>query len=449
MVNPENSPKLEPAERSASDFPEFQNPELTATEILEKTDFVAKNYGDKLDFFIDNLYEDYDDSHRDDPERYVYKLSFEQICPEEKQTQFIKDRAAGKSIQDAEIMQNLMHALLNSDLKDEVIKDPFLRQKHQDYLTRDLKDNSYPDELTELIWGFDRDFGETTNAMAVLFDPDYLERTYPGYTPESIKAFINDAIFNGKLTSSEILNDPYLRHRRTRLHLENPDALNSDNEWVNIFWSLDKDFHTTSEHGKWIDISTAAHPEVYQVSSEDPEVVRITSEVLDQVSDQDLRQITKAYQTDWHAGDEKLREILLGPLGLTHCQPELRYQPGGDKKELAAYIRSQNLISINEEKFATPSRRLIDRFLRPKLDDPLFERIQAVSHELWHAHQKNGENVDSEHRQKYDFNFECYYDARHHNDEDRKARYKGQLIEAEAFTFGEAIGKRARELWYN
>lgn len=448
--NAENSEKK--WENYSDDIKNLEIKQIDSTETIKNLDWIKDTYSEGIDHYIDSLCESEDDNKSRTPDDYTYSIALEKIVPEEKQIEMVNRRIAVESAVDEEVLKGLSDFLLGSDISsDEIISSPFARKDHADYLAG----RNEGDENLELIWGFDKDFANSTEAMSLISDQDYLKKVY-GEENAEIGEQVKSAVLTGEVPLSELLDDPYLRGKRIQA-IEAEKTYDDYPEEILDIWERDKEFSDSLEYDSYkrrkIYNAHQEHPEIFSEVSQE-EVDKITGEIMDKISDRDLKKIAKLYKKSPYQADQVLLDKLAPLLGIEENPPEIVYTDDPERHPYGGYNHKHNKIyffHIPPEK----KRGLIEKaknMLSPELtsDDEIAKRIEVIAHEAWHAHQYSGVNVEDNRKQLYLLNFKkydpgeyCFGGGDHH---DAHARYKEQLIEKEAWTFGKGMVSRVAEL---
>ena len=129
--------------------------------------------------------------------------------------------------------------------------------------------------------------------------------------------------------------------------------------------------------------------------------------------------VLEAHKSNFKRGVTELRDWLAETFQIE--PPELVFRPTGDTDSAGQFSGNEYKITFYYD--ARRSRR-------GDLDD-----LNTIAHEMWHALQLNKANYgDDERSELYDINFDCYFSS-----EDNEEFYGRQLIEDEAFYFGDKI----------
>ena len=418
----------------------------------EALDFAEKFYKDNFYGLIErSCFEGGDKAELDN---YVHSISLEQIVPDEEQSNLIKSFSKGEPLSPEIIekaTQKLSRFIENSSIKDEIIRDPYLRKEHADALAgRYTRPADSPDyRLAELLWNFDNNFYNSGAAFSLLFDQDYIKLRYGSEMTEDeskkVSEDLDGIIKNNEATIEEILNDNHLRRKRFEMLGKNEET---SSELEDLWWR-DTGFYDSWQYQDELHKKKQERPEIYLDLNEE-EITKIFEDVFNKIPEKKYTEIIKAYEKDLGRGDRELFDTILPALGLENNPPSLEYGTSSEG-EYGYYQRHKHRIVICEESLEKKGgdsspvlavSSFFDRFRPKKLEDKIFRRINTVAHETWHAHQWIGEGVPDERREMYRENF-IYY-ARGRNGYES---YRSQLIEDEAFRFGSTIETRCEEAY--
>ncbi len=474
--NPESAP-IKTEWDTLGEEVEF-NPDQEKTEDgSEKFDsmgFVYEKYGKTMEALIENAC--FEGGDKTNPSNYVLNMILSDAFTDDEQQRMIQTYTKYGKIHDAfsfKIMAHISKTLDNArpDFLGEIKSDPYLRGRRIDNLAGRTHDDLNEDEekICELLGFADQNFYESEEVRNLFSDETYLEKTYANIfkhaapsevneTAEDARAkalqnmptFFGAMIDDGIVSAKELIEDPYLREKHFD-SLSRPISGEDlkESEWnMRELWNYDDEFFDSSEYNFMLAGKVRENPDIYKdVDTE--EVGRLTNEALEQILLKDFKEILKAYEKDSRKGDELVFQKLLPILGLTQNPPKLEYGAPKDE-ESGFYHRQSNRVVICEDtikqraavsnsSFEQKKKSIFDFLRKKQLDNEIFDRINTIAHETWHAHQWVGENVEEPRRKKYQENFVYYMEGRTGYD-----TYRAQLIEREAWEFGgkvEAISR--------
>ncbi len=400
--------------------------------------------------------------------------ALEELITEEEQEKAFNQILNGKPI-DGEIREkiraNMLDLIVNTGMVEEIVADPFLRKSHADELAGRLEDVDLNDpesvrrmHLNDILHNADGYFFGSDEAQGLLTDRDFIitkfmvqkavektDKEASGMSEDEITDYyINDISKTitkmceaGETSIRELVDDPYLRRERfdSLYDMEvNKDNISEDKK---NFWQYDVDFEK-SYLGSEVRRYATQNPELYNEEYYAEETEAITEEVVEKISEEQLKEIVKAYEKNPREGDNVLMESLLPVLGLEDFPPSIIYDSSTNKKEDGAYRREEHAIIVYEQKIGKRgSKKNMILSASEGAKPTIFTRMGVIAHELWHAHQYVGEGVSEEKREKYIKNFVYYMSAS--NDEYKNAsysEYRHQLIEEEAWAFGKKMKER-------
>ena len=447
-----------PWEKFADDVKDMEIRYPRSAEKLKDLDWLKRTYADGLDYYVDSLYENGRDSSARSVDDYTYSLALEKIAPEEKQLDMIRKNIAGESVADDAVLRGLSHFLQNCSISPEdIVSSPFARKAHAEYLAG----RADKDDDSGFLWDLDKDFGNSTEAMSLISDHDYLKNIYgKDIDATETENIVSTAVLSGEIPLPELLSDPFLRQRRIEaLKNEEDDKKTPDDypEEIVDIWDLDKDFSRSLDYDnhKRSKVYNAIkdHPEIYTDVNQ-AEVERIVGEAIEKFSNRDLRAVLKLYQKSPYEADQVLLNKLVAELGLSDNPPKLVYEDNPNQHPAGGYNHKKNQIyfyHVPPEKTPTLTDR-IKRVINPQITprDEILKHIDIISHETWHAYQHNGVDIEEERKNAYALNFKSYDTGEYcfggTSHEDAHSRYKGQLVESEAWAFGKGMQRRAEEL---
>lgn len=437
----------------------------------ETIEFVTDKYSGILDKMIGNMY--FDGTDRSDPHHYTVSIIFNDYLSPEEQYSIVDSCAKGESIT-PEITQKILGGIADIIKKNGLTKtfksDPFLRDRRLTNLTKSSRlvaDEDEPWEVGSLIrglWSVDDDFYKDVG-MPLLYNRDYLDRrcnvyskaesyaaSFPGDAAQAKEQFLTNLsktmehlINIGQVSAKEIIEDPLLRKR----HFDNlPNLAISPSKidpTMYSLWELDSDFRDSDEYKEAFYSKINSSPEIY--NPEDAEVDRVIDETLEKIPKKRLAEIARVYERNPRKGDRLLLNLLAPHLGLEGNLPNFGYYAPENDRTNGDYAKEKHLIGIYEETINSnfpddeSSRQSVFSLFKSKEPrNSTYKRMGVVTHEAWHAHQWAGTNIEENRKRKYQENFFCYIRAT-----TSYSRYRKQLIEKEAFQFGDKIEARIRE----
>lgn len=466
--NPESTPKKTEWDTLGEEV-DFNDQSEKSEEDFEPVSFIYDNYDIESLFF--NAC--YDSGDKNDPESYVVSLALADILPQEAQERLIKTYSKTGEMSEYfkfDIISGLSKKLKNAnpDFLEEIKSDPFLRERHADYLAGRPRDdlNESDEMLSELFTRADVGFYESDEARNLLSDRGYLEQVYNGVLSyaapsevsktaeearekalQNLPEYLNNMVNDGVTTVEELIKDPYLRKQRFDALSDFAGHELSESEWkMRELWSYDDGFFDSYEYDSLLQQKAADNPDIYRAENDD--VNENIREAFDKLSESDYREILRAYERNIKKGDQLLFQKLLPILGLDKNPPKLEYVPSvEDKNERGFYQRGNHRIVLCEQairEYVEPfensdtKKSILDFLKRKKVGNEAYERMNVVAHEMWHAHQWAGEGIDDTKRKKYHQNFAYYMKGRRSYDS-----YREQLIEREAWAFGSAVQAQA------
>lgn len=129
--------------------------------------------------------------------------------------------------------------------------------------------------------------------------------------------------------------------------------------------------------------------------------------------------VLEAHRDNFKRGVIELRDWLADVFSIE--PPELEFRPTKDERTAGQFSGNEYKITFYYN--ARRSRK-------GNLDD-----LNTIAHEMWHAHQLDLADYGNDNRSRiYDRNFNCYFPS-----EENDELYERQLIEEEAFYFGDKI----------
>lgn len=433
---------------------------------------------------------------RNNPDAYVFNNAIGLFMSDEDQQDMQRRAIEGEPVTAPyrdKFKTGIVDLIMETGMEDEVIGDLFLRQKHADTIAGRYEKRASDDGLSEeelnikhelemkksalrdIIWGADEFFYQSEEAKSLLSDPDFItmkygvpalvERNYkynkkliPKLTKEDltgsyikyISEYITNICNNGDATIKGIIDDPFCRKKHFDALYESEINGVKNERNLNEIWTMDADYQESGEYASSLFQFAAKNPDIYRdVDTES--IDSLTSEALEKIPEEKLMEIVKAYEKRSKKGDALLMKTLLPILGLEKNPPKLKYRSTKEadsgcfkrlENEVVIYRKNLELGSRAEENVLDSASSVGSFFGTKKLKNSTFYRMGVVAHELWHAHQWSGEGVDDESREKYRKNFVYYM-----NGKKFYGAYRDQLIEREAWAFGEKMEKRCREIY--
>ncbi|MDO4987109.1 MAG: hypothetical protein Q4E46_02240 [Candidatus Saccharibacteria bacterium] len=435
-------------------------------------DFLETGYARKIGSIVEKLFFDGDvsrasEEEKRDPEAYIAMMALEDFISYDEQVKLIDEYCENGKLSSEtgeKVAQKLAEIMSDSKFAEEMYAgDMFLRQRHADRMAgrygyeADEKVNL----ATKIAWATDPSFETSKEARSLIGDPDYLHKTYGRQIeddlfgrgdkrPEGPVKQVDDprkreaklgnaleyAIDEGALTVKEALDDPFLRGRRVE-SLRTGAPAEQELTVAKQLWKIDDSFYSCDEFQGYLKEVRADNTDIFE-DIIPAEVEQRTSEALERISDQSFEKIMQTYEKDPRAGDKLVVKTLAPALGLGKNIPKIIYEDS-QRSENGSYQSDAHTI-----RYCHDDGRKVPGFLRPRkeLTDELFDRMNTISHEMWHAHQHHGDNVSPELREQYTRNEEKYMRA-----EWNYGYYRGQLLETEAFTFGNAFEERAKKIY--
>lgn len=224
----------------------------------------------------------------------------------------------------------------------------------------------------------------------------------------AITRFITDRIYECEQLNKEI--DDYFSAEIIRVGRE--IGFNIQNGMDTRDWTDPDDLRTLRDALK-------KHRESEVFSPDQDEVRKACDPYLEKLRRTDLSQIVAAYKRNFREGDQLFRPLLAEVLSIENL-PSLMYvnRDEGDPNLRGQYLSRSNIVKIIEGNI--PNR--------------YYERMAILAHEMWHAyqHMKTGHQNGRNHLYKY--NWDNYIKSN-----DNYAAYRSQLIESEAFYFGNTV----------
>ena len=354
----------------------------------------------------------------------------------------------------------------------EVLGDPFLRERHIEYLIHGELESNSPieerqNEIAEFLWSLDGGFYESEGVRDLISDEHGERRNLfllhvlnKGYGRDNVwRASSKDergriveqygalvsALTKSGVTLRQLVKDPFLRKEHFDKLLELETGEGSYSEIEATLWSLDEGFTESKDYYKMMKKRISERPEIYE-HPDKTEIDRLTDSVVQGISADKVMNIMANYRENMRSGDEELRRILLEAVGFRDKNnlPEIEYSKlrGGEE---GRYDWRNNKIIIDEDgirnglvrssiSFVDEEDLLVNNNPRMNNNDELIRRrIDVIAQEIWHACEWRGNLVDNERGRMYKENFVYYVDGG--DNEFSSREYRSQLIEAEAWTF--------------
>ena len=172
------------------------------------------------------------------------------------------------------------------------------------------------------------------------------------------------------------------------------------------------------------------HAEIFQnVSSE--EIEKLQSGYLEKLKGVDWVNVLASYGEGKRFADEQCAVLLCETLGINN-PPTIVYKEKGPMDPSGCYVLSSNEITIFD------GGEDVDSIQMRGENDPFFKlisRVNLLSHEMWHAYQHQLADSGNNRGELYEMNFKYYLDSNID-----MGGYKEQLVEKEAYAFGDATG---------
>ncbi len=441
-------------------------------------------YSKGIDSIVRNACFEGTEDEKEDRSAYVTSNALVGIISDEEQQEMIEGYINGEPVSDEireKIKNGIIDLAIKTDMTEEISKDINLRKKHADYLAGRYEGlNLYSQDaqriqsirnLQTIIWSTDDFFYESEEARALLSDEDFIKRKYnvdriveetKEYYPKTsdeeltsqyisgISNCISYMVDNDEASIEEIIKDPFFR----RDHFD--ILYKMETEYIEVktelaeLWRIDVDFKNSIEYGSMLAKYIKNNPDIYK-DVDDGEVELLVTNALEKISDKQIVDIIKTYEKNPRKGDELIAKFLIPILGLKENKPTLKYGPAKGK-EGGFYKRNEHSVTICEENLETVKKKDDDRILektsslfgfgRKRLKDKMFYRMGAVAHEYWHARQWGGAYIPEQKREKYRKNFVYYVEGKSDYNS-----YRQQLIEKEAWAFGEKMEKRCHSMY--
>ena len=187
-----------------------------------------------------------------------------------------------------------------------------------------------------------------------------------------------------------------------------------------LHW-LDEDFIVSPEYRSYQQEIQANERAVNktEVYSPDNRTVRQACEpYLDRIRQSDLSQILAAYKRDDKEGDQLFFALLVAVLGIKKPPKLLYVEPQTNETTRGKYTSRTNTVRMYEG----------------NIPDYYCQRMGVLAHEMWHVYQEMKASYMDGKNHLYKYNNKNYIDSK-----DDYAGYRSQLVENEAFYFGDAV----------
>lgn len=224
----------------------------------------------------------------------------------------------------------------------------------------------------------------------------------------------------------EIFESAYGLHqfRMRRIELmDNPLAVAPDAQVYAeqpLHW-LDEDFIKSPEYRSYQQEIQANERAVNraEVFSPDRQSIRQACDpYLDRIRQSDLTQILAAYKRGNKEGDQLFFVLLVEVLGIKKPPKLLYVEPQTNETTRGKYVAKTNTVRIYES----------------NIPDHYCQRMGVLAHEMWHAYQEMKASYRNGKNHLYKYNNGHYIDSK-----DDYAGYRSQLVESEAFYFGDRV----------
>ena len=184
---------------------------------------------------------------------------------------------------------------------------------------------------------------------------------------------------------------------------------------------LDEDFIKSPEYRSYQqEIQANEHAvnktEVYSPSRE--AVRKACDPYLDKIRQPNLTQILASYKRGNKEGDQLFFILLVEVLGIKKPPKLLYVEPQTNETTRGKYVAKTNTVRIYES----------------NIPDHYCQRMGVLAHEMWHAYQEMKASYRNGKNHLYKDNNGQYIDS-----QDDYAGYRSQLVESEAFYFGDRV----------
>lgn len=224
----------------------------------------------------------------------------------------------------------------------------------------------------------------------------------------------------------EIFGSAYGLHlfRMRRIELmDNPLAVAPDAQVYAeqpLHW-LDEDFIKSPEYRSYQQEIQANERAVNraEVFSPDRQSIRQACDpYLDRIRQSDLTQIIATYKRGNKEGDQLFFVLLVEVLGIKKPPKLLYVEPQTNETTRGKYVAKTNTVRIYES----------------NIPNHYCQRMGVLAHEMWHAYQEMKASYRNGKNHLYKYNNGHYIDSK-----DDYAGYRSQLVESEAFYFGDRV----------
>lgn len=224
----------------------------------------------------------------------------------------------------------------------------------------------------------------------------------------------------------EIFGSAYGLHqfRMRRIELmDNPLAVAPDAKVFteqSLHW-LDEDFVNSPEYRSYQQEIQANERSINkaEVYSPDNQAVRKACDpYLDGIRQSDLTQIITAYKRGNQEGDQLFFVLLVEVLGIKKPPKLIYVEPEVNETARGKYTAKTNTVRIYES----------------NIPDHYCQRMGVLAHEMWHVYQEMKASYRNGKDHLYKYNNGNYIDSK-----DDYAGYRSQLVESEAFYFGDIV----------
>ena len=212
------------------------------------------------------------------------------------------------------------------------------------------------------------------------------------------------------------------RMRRIEL-MDNPLAVAPDAKVFTeqpLHW-LDDDFVTSPEYRSYQQEIQENERTVNKTDVYSPDygaISKACNPYLDRIRQSDLSQILAAYKKDAKEGDRLFFALLASVLDIKK-PPKLLYVKSDASQTIKGkYIARTNTVRMYEGNIPNSS----------------YQRMGVLAHEMWHAYQEMKASYRNGKNHLYRYNNDNYIKP-----EDNYSGYRTQLVESEAFYFGDTV----------
>ncbi len=224
----------------------------------------------------------------------------------------------------------------------------------------------------------------------------------------------------------EIFGSAYGLHqfRMRRIELmDNPLAVAPDAQVYAeqpLHW-LDEDFIVSPEYRSYqqeIQANERAVNKAEVYSPDNRAVRKACDPYLDGIRQSDLTQIIATYKRGNQEGDQLFFVLLVEVLGIKKPPKLIYVEPEVNETAIGKYTAKTNTVRIYES----------------NIPDHYCQRMGVLAHEMWHAYQEMKASYRNGKNHLYKYNNGHYIDSK-----DDYAGYRSQLVESEAFYFGDRV----------